>query len=207
MGVCARGGVWVTISCMQPTPRFEEALSYAARLHAEQRRKRTDVPYVAHLLAVTGIVLEHGGDEDEAIAALLHDAVEDQGGAPRLNEIYQKYGPRVAAIVAACTDTDLTPKPPWRARKDAYLEHLATADRSMQLVSAADKLHNVRSLAEDYRTDGEEVWARFNGGREGTLWYYRAVLERLDKLAGTVIIEQLRRAVEDLERLASGHGD
>jgi len=187
---------------MQLTPRFEEALAYAARLHAEQRRKRTDVPYVAHLLSVAAIVLEHGGDEDEAIAALLHDAVEDQGGAPRLAEIHSKYGPRVATIVAACTDTDLTPKPPWRARKEAYLEHLTTADRSTQLVSAADKLHNVRSLAEDYRTAGEDIWARFNGGRDGTLWYYRAVLERLDKLAETSLHDQLRRSIEDLEELA-----
>lgn len=187
---------------MALTPRFEEALLYAARLHAEQRRKRTDVPYVAHLLSVTAIVLEHGGDEDEAIAALLHDAVEDQGGAPRLAEIHQKYGPRVAAIVANCTDTDLTPKPPWRARKEAYLAHLTSADRSTQLVSAADKLHNVRSLVEDYRTAGEDVWARFNGGRDGTLWYYRAVIERLDKLIGTSLHDQLRRAIEDLEQLA-----
>jgi GTP pyrophosphokinase len=187
---------------MTLTPRFEEALAYAARLHVTQRRKQSDVPYVAHLLAVTAIVLEHGGDEDEAIAALLHDAVEDQGGAPRLAEIHQKYGPRVAAIVANCTDTDLTPKPPWRARKEAYLLHLATADRSTQFVSAADKLHNVRSLIEDFRTAGEDVWARFNGGREGTLWYYRAVLERLDKLAGAPLFDELRRAIEDLEQLA-----
>lgn len=192
----------VTILSMTLTARFEEALSYAARLHAAQRRKRTDVPYVAHLLSVTAIVLEHGCDEDEAIAALLHDAVEDQGGAPRLAEIHQKYGPRVATIVAGCTDTDLTPKPPWQARKEAYLAHLTTADRSTQLVSAADKLHNARSLAEDYRTGGEEVWARFNGGRAGTLWYYRAVLERLEKLTGTSLLDQLRRAVEELERLA-----
>jgi GTP pyrophosphokinase len=188
---------------MQLTPRFDEALTYAARLHAFQSRKRTDVPYVAHLLSVTAIVLEHGGDEDEAIAALLHDAVEDQGGAPRLAEILEKYGPRVAAIVANCTDTDLTPKPPWRERKEAYLEHLTTADRSTQLVSAADKLHNVRSLAEDYRTAGEEIWARFNGGREGTLWYYRAVFDRLEKLVGSTIHDQLRRAIEELEQLAS----
>jgi (p)ppGpp synthase/HD superfamily hydrolase len=189
---------------MQPGLRFFDALSYAAQLHADQQRKRSDVPYVAHLLAVTSIVLENGATEDEAIAALLHDAVEDQGGAPRLAEIHERYGDNVARIVAGCTDTDQTPKPPWRARKEQYLDHLASADRSIQLVSAADKLHNVRSLCEDYRTIGESLWQRFNGGRDGTLWYYRAVLERLDKLAGTPLLDQLSRAVAELERLANG---
>ncbi len=187
---------------MQPSPRFSAALAYASELHARQRRKRTEVPYVAHLLAVTSIVLEHGGSEDEAIAALLHDAVEDQGGAPRLAEIRQRFGAAVADIVDGCTDADITPKPPWRERKDKYLAHLPTASRSVQLVSAADKLHNVRSLCEDYRVSGEDVWQRFNGGREGTLWYYRAVLQRLDKLEGTPLIAQLTRAIEEIERLS-----
>jgi len=185
-------------------PRFEDALCYAARLHARQVRKRSGTPYVGHLLAVAAIVIEHGGGEDEAIAALLHDAVEDQGGAPRLAEIRERYGSRVAEIVAACSDTDQTPKPPWRARKEAYLAHLATADRSVQLVSAADKLHNLRSLAGDYRLCGESLWTHFNGGRDGTLWYFRAVHERLDKLHGTQLCEELARAIEELERLVQG---
>jgi (p)ppGpp synthase/HD superfamily hydrolase len=192
-----------TAICMEPTPRFGEALAYAAALHAQQRRKSSDVPYVAHLLSVAAIVLEHGGTEDEAIAALLHDAVEDQGGAQRLAEIRARYGNPVAEIVAGCTDTDQTPKPPWRERKEQYLAHLAHASRSVQLVTAADKLHNVRSLAEDYRTCGEDLWQRFNGGRAGTLWYYRAVSDRLDKLEGTTLHNQLTRAIEELERLAS----
>lgn len=188
---------------MEPSPRFDEALAYASRLHARQKRKRSETPYVAHLLAVASIVIEHGGSEDEAIGALLHDAVEDQGGAPRLVEIHERFGSLVAEIVAGCTDADTTPKPPWRERKDQYLAHLPTASRSVQLVSAADKLHNARSLCEDYRACGEDLWQHFNGGREGTLWYYRAVLERLDKLQGTELIGQLARAVEDLERLAA----
>ncbi len=160
----------------------------------------------AHLLGVTAIVLEHGGDEDEAIAALLHDAVEDQGGRPRLEEIRGRFGDAVAEIVDGCTDADTVPKPPWRERKEAYLAHLPAASRSVQLVSAADKLHNVRSLVEDYRASGEDIWQRFNGGREGTLWYYRAVLQRLDKLVGTPLVEQLERAIVELERLARADG-
>jgi GTP pyrophosphokinase len=187
---------------MESTARFGEALAYAAALHAQQRRKSSDVPYVAHLLSVAALVLEHGGTEDEAIAALLHDAVEDQGGAPRLVEIRERFGDDVAAIVAGCTDTDRTPKPPWRERKEQHLAHLSQASRSVQLVCAADKLHNVRSLADDYRVCGEALWQRFNGGREGTLWYYRAVCERLDKLTSTELTKQLNRAVEELERLA-----
>lgn len=189
---------------MEPTPRFGEALAYAAALHARQRRKRSGVPYLAHLLSVAALVLEHGGTEDEAIGALLHDAVEDQGGAPRLIEIRARFGEGVAEIVAGCTDTDQTPKPPWRERKEQYLAHLALAGRPVQLVCAADKLHNVRSLADDYRVCGEDLWQHFNGGRAGTLWYYRTVSERLDKLAGTELVAQLTRAVEELERLAGG---
>ena len=188
---------------MEPTPRFGEALAYAAALHAQQRRKRSDIPYVAHLLSVAAIVLEHGGSEDEAIASLLHDAVEDQGGAPRLAEIRERFGEDVAAIVAGCTDTDETPKPPWRERKEQHLAHLAHASRSIQLVCAADKLHNVRSLVEDYRDSGEDLWQRFNGGRQGTLWYNRTVSERLNHLTGTPLQAQLTRAVEELERLVS----
>jgi (p)ppGpp synthase/HD superfamily hydrolase len=188
---------------MELGARFHEALVYAAQIHAAQRRKRTATPYIAHLLGVTSIVLEHGGDEDEAIGALLHDAVEDQGGQPRLDDIRRRFGPAVAEIVAGCTDSDTTPKPPWRPRKEAYLAHLPAASRSTQLVSAADKLYNVRSIVEDYRVCGETVWQRFSGGRDGSLWYYRAVFEAFDKLPGTPLLDQLRRAVEELERLAA----
>ncbi|MCX7168598.1 MAG: HD domain-containing protein [Rhodocyclales bacterium] len=136
---------------MTLTARFSEALTLAHHLHGGQVRKGTAVPYVAHVLAVAGIALEHGADEDEAIAALLHDAVEDCGGAPVLADIRHRFGDRVADIVSACSDTDVTPKPPWQARKEAYLAHLKDAPASVRLVSAADKLHNARTILADYR--------------------------------------------------------
>jgi GTP pyrophosphokinase len=187
---------------MSLSPRFESALTYAARLHAGQTRKGTATPYLAHLLAVTGIVLENNGDEDEAIAALLHDAVEDQGGAATREEIRRRYGDRVAEIVDGCTDTDSVPKPPWRARKEAYIAHLASASPSVRLVSAADKLHNARSILMDYREQGEALWGRFTGGREGTLWYYRTLVEKLHPLGPSRIVQELERVVREIERLA-----
>jgi GTP pyrophosphokinase len=187
---------------MEPGPRFREALVYAAELHARQRRKGSGAPYVAHLLGVTAIVLEHGGGEDEAIGALLHDAVEDQGGKPLLEIIRQRFGPAVAEIVAGCTDADTMPKPPWRERKEAYLAHLPAASRSVQLVSAADKLYNVRSIIADYRTHGEEVWTRFTGRRAGTLWYYRALVDAFGKLRDAPLLAEFERAVAELEALA-----
>ena len=136
---------------------FEQALIFATRKHAGQTRKKTQAPYVSHLLIVAGIVLEAGGDEDLAIAALLHDVVEDCGGAPMLKEIRRRFGKRVAHVVEGCTDSDVTPKPPWRERKEEYLKHLRRADQDTRLVSAADKLHNARSILTDYREIGEQV--------------------------------------------------
>ncbi|HEV2093961.1 MAG TPA: HD domain-containing protein [Rubrobacter sp.] len=186
---------------MPYTERFEEALIHAARLHREQTRKGTGVPYVTHLLAVAAIVGENGGTEDEVIAALLHDAPEDAGGEARLEEIRARFGDAVADVVAGCTDTYDDPKPPWRARKEAYLGHLAGAPPSVRLVSAADKLHNARSVLADYRTVGEGLWDRFNGGRDGTLWYYRAVA---DALAGDgPVADELDRVVAKLKALAN----
>jgi (p)ppGpp synthase/HD superfamily hydrolase len=184
-------------------PRFEEALVYAAQLHREQVRKGSGVPYVSHLLGVAGIALEHGASEDEAIAALLHDAVEDQGGAPTLAEIRRRFGDTVADVVAACCDTDVVPKPPWRPRKEAYVAHLASASPSVRLVSAADKLHNARSILTDYRRLGEAVWSRFTGGKEGTLWYYRAVVQAFRAYDPTPLVDELERAVGEMERLGS----
>ena len=182
-------------------PRFEDALVYATQKHSGQMRKSSDVPYVAHVLSVAALVLEAGGDEDQAIAALLHDVVEDCGGAPVLVEIRERFGERVARIVDGCTDTDEDPKPPWRERKEHYLRHLQEGGEDVRLVSVADKLHNVRSIVSDYRRLGEKVWERFTGRREGTLWYYRALLEIY--LAGrrTPQVEELERTVMELERL------
>lgn len=140
--------------------RFRRALVYAAQLHERQKRKGTNRPYIGHLLGVASIVMEYDGDEDEAIAALLHDAVEDQGGQPTLRTIRRKFGVRVAEIVWGCTDADAIPKPPWLARKKSYLAHLqndsSRAAASIRLVSAADKLHNVRQILADYKTVGEK---------------------------------------------------
>ncbi len=184
------------------TARFTRAVAYAARLHARQKRKGTERPYLAHLLGVASIVLEHGGDEDTAIAALLHDAVEDQGGQPRLSEIRRKFGARVARIVDGCTDAYTVPKPPWRERKQKYLQHLPHASAEVHLVSAADKLHNVREILADYRQVGDALWSRFQGGKEGTLWYYRALVGAFRSTGATPLVEELDRVVAELERLA-----
>ena len=189
------------------SPRFDNALAVARQLHAGQVRKGTEIPYASHLLAVAAIVLEHGGGEDEAIAALLHDAVEDRGGAATRGEIRQRFGEGVAAIVDGCSDADTVPKPPWRERKEAYVAHVAAAPPPVRLVSAADKLHNARALLADYRQLGEALWGRFNGGRMGTLWYYRALADAFGAAERTPLTEELERTVAELERLAAIRAD
>jgi (p)ppGpp synthase/HD superfamily hydrolase len=184
------------------TARFRRALVYAARVHARQFRKGTTRPYIGHLLGVTSIVLTHGGDEDEAIAALLHDAVEDQGGKPRLREIRRKFGGHVARIVEGCTDSDVEPKPPWLDRKREYLRHLRRADSSVRLVSAADKLYNARETLEDLRTHRDALWKRFKGGKQGTLWYYREVRKILRRKGPKELAADLERVVRELTRAA-----
>lgn len=188
------------------TPRFEDALTYAARLHSRQVRKGSAIPYVSHLLAVAAIALEHGANEDEAIAALLHDAVEDQGGVETQADIRRCFGDSVAEIVAGCTDTARTPKPPWRKRKEAYVAHVRTASPSVRLVSAADKLHNARTILLDYRRWGESLWDRFQGGRSGTLWYYRALVQAFRQAGDSPLVEELDRVVTELEELAGVGG-
>ena len=158
------------------TARFDEALLLAAEHHRRQLRKGTDIPYVAHLLAVASLTLEMGGSEDEAIAALLHDLVEDGGGPEGLEDIRARFGDDVARIVAACSDTDQEPKPPWRERKEAYIAAIAHKRPDELRVSLADKLHNARAILLDYRTHGEELWARFKAGEGASVrWYYRAL--------------------------------
>lgn len=184
--------------------RFLNAFLFAAEKHAGQARKASTIPYISHLMGVASLVLEAGGDEDLAIAALLHDVVEDCGGAPMLKEVRRRFGKRVARVVDGCTDTDIDPKPPWRERKENYLRHLRKADRDMRLVSAADKLHNVRSILADYRDAGESIWARFNGGRDGTLWYYRVLLDEFLRSKPNRITREFNLAVNDLEMAAKG---
>ena len=184
------------------TPRFEEALVYAARLHAHQTRKGTEIPYISHLLAVTALVLQDGGEEDEVIAALLHDAVEDQGGRETLAEIGRRFGQPVAYIVESCTDADTIPKPPWRDRKENYLSHLRSAPTNVRRVSLADKLHNARSILRDLRLSGHLVWGRFKGGKEGTLWYYRSLVQIFQESGRDYMTEELARVVAEIERLS-----
>ena len=179
--------------------RFNEAFLFAAEKHARQTRKKTGVPYLSHLMSVAALVLEAGGDEDQAIAALLHDVVEDCGGHPLLEEVRHRFGDRVAKIVEGCTDAYTFPKPPWKQRKLDYLEILRSADDDVRLVSAADKLHNVRTILADYRANGDSVFERFSGRRDGTLWYYRAVLEVLHTGKRNRLIEELDRVVTELE--------
>jgi (p)ppGpp synthase/HD superfamily hydrolase len=185
-------------------PRFLRAFQFAAEKHAGQTRKASTIPYIAHLMGVASLVLEAGGDEDLAIAALLHDVVEDCGGAYMLREVRRWWGKRVAKVVDGCTDADTIPKPPWLERKKSYIRHLKKADADTRLVSAADKLNNVRSVLSDYRAIGESVWSRFNGGREGTLWYYRTLLDVFLRHKRNRITRELELAVNELESLAGG---
>jgi len=186
--------------------RLQRAFRYAANKHEGQTRKQTAVPYLSHLMAVTALVLEAGGDEDMAIAALLHDVVEDCGGMPRLREIQRMFGKRVAKIVEGCTDSFVNPRLEWKIRKGDYLKRLTHKDDETRLVSACDKLHNVRTVISDYRKDGESIWKRFNGGREGTLWYYRALSDEFQRRKANRTTRELAIVVADLERTVGTAG-
>jgi (p)ppGpp synthase/HD superfamily hydrolase len=194
----------------QLTARFEAAFRYAAAAHAGQTRKGTPRPYIGHLLSVTALVLEYGGDEEQAIAALLHDAVEAAGGRRRLADIRRRFGRRVARIVEGCSDSfaeNPAERPPWKARKRDYIARIPGEPAEVKLVSAADKLSNVRELVSDLRSDGPATFARFQGGRDGTLWYYRE-LARAFRRGGQSpalarLLDEYDRAVAELRRLAA----
>jgi (p)ppGpp synthase/HD superfamily hydrolase len=205
------------------TDKFNDALVYAARLHREQPRKGKDIPYVGHLLGVASLVLESGGDEEMAIAALLHDAVEDQGGQPRLEEIRKLFGAKVARIVHGCTDSDeIDPacKAPWCERKEKYIAHVEhKADPEVRLVSAADKVHNARAVLSDHYEIGDAVFDRFSGQKQGTLWYYRALVDAFRAAEARDhhpedaaahgrkrLMDELSRVVDELERRSGGRG-
>jgi (p)ppGpp synthase/HD superfamily hydrolase len=187
-------------------PRFLKALQFAAEKHSGQTRKASTIPYIAHLMGVASLVLEAGGDEGLAIAALLHDVVEDCGGVPMQREVERRFGKRVAKVVDGCTDADTDPKPPWRERKERYIRHLKKADADTRMVSAADKLNNIRSIVSDYRAIGESVWSRFNGGRDGPLWYYRTLRDVFLRQKPNRITLEFDLAVKELDSLA-GRGD
>jgi (p)ppGpp synthase/HD superfamily hydrolase len=183
------------------TERFASAMIYAHAVHQGQRRKGTGIPYIAHILGVTALAIEYGADEDEAIGALLHDAAEDGGGEATLAEIRARFGDAVADIVLGCSDSlveDPEDKLPWLERKENYLAHLENASASVCLVSAADKLHNVRSIMLDYREHGADIWQRFLGKRDGTLWYYETVAHVLARRVYSPLTRDLQRAVDEL---------
>ena len=184
------------------TQRFEAALVYACRLHATQLRADGKTPYIAHLMSVAALVLESGGDEDEAIAALLHDAIEDQGGERIRQEIQQQFGDLVTQIVEGCTEI-VQPRLSWRDRKEQYLKQLRHASPSIRRVVLADKLHNVRSLLASLREEGAEVWHRFNSGQTETLWFYRAVWDVLRKEEKNYWIQAYGQVLGELEQIST----
>lgn len=190
------------------TERFDEALGYAATLHRTQTRKGGGgVPYLGHLLSVAGLVIEGGGTEDQVIAGVLHDAVEDQGGAPILVQIRERFGDVVATIVDECSDADVTPKPPWKPRKQAYIDHLSDVSEGTLLVSVADKLDNARAILRDHRLVGDELWQRFSvNDPEQHLWYYSSLLEVFEaRIPDVWLVGELRRVIEELRaRVAQG---
>jgi (p)ppGpp synthase/HD superfamily hydrolase len=190
------------------TSRFTDAFGFAFQVHRKQTKKGSAVPYISHLLEVAGIVLAYGGDEDEAIAALLHDSVEDHPDIASFDAIGKRYGVEVAGIVESCSDASTIPKPPWKGRKEAYIAHLRHADQPVLMVSAADKLVNARAVLKDYREVGDQVWERFNAGKSDQLWYYREVTRALIAAAGDgrarALVEELARVVGELENLCGG---
>jgi len=192
------------INFMKFSSKFFEAIQFAADLHADQTRKGTNIPYLSHLLIVAGYVLDFGGNEDEAIAAVLHDAIEDQGGKSTREQIRTRFGETITRIVDGCSDSDTIIKSPWRMRKENYLKHLLEADDSVLLVSAADKLHNANSILRDYRQIGESIWKRFHGGKEGTLWYYRELVKIFQQRKPGPLTDELARTVNELEKAVSG---
>jgi GTP pyrophosphokinase len=187
------------------TDRFVEAVAAAALIHAGQLRKGTAIPYLSHLLGACAIALDYGANEDEAIAALLHDTIEDGVSTEEARAIVWGFGPEVGRIVEACTQANTHPTPPWRARRTAYLARLAGEDRSVLLVSASDKLHNARSIVRDLRSIGEDLWARFSSAKEDTLWYYRSLVTafRANPAHTPPLIDELDRTVSEMEALAT----
>lgn len=182
---------------------FLHALQFASHIHAEQRRKGGEVPYLSHLMAVSALVMDYGGSETEAIGALLHDAAEDCGGREMLERIRMTFGDKVAAIVDGCTDTFEDPKPDWKPRKEKYIAHLRTASDSVRLVACADKLHNLLSTVRDLREGpGPDYWKRFNSGREDQIWFYRGCLEAFRQRRAPAILGEYEIVFREFEELA-----
>jgi GTP pyrophosphokinase len=179
---------------------FDEAFRYAHAVHATQLRKGTEAPYIGHLMGVASIVLDDGGTEEEAIAALLHDAAEDQGGRDRLEDIRARFGDAVARIVQDCTDSWETPKPPWAQRKQAYVHHAKKLAGPSLRVSAADKVHNAYAILRDLRNTGEEVWTRFSAAPDDVMSYYEGLVRAYREAGGGRLVEELDRIVRGIRR-------
>ena len=198
---------------LQPlTNRFSEALTFAAEIHRHQPRKGTQIPYISHVIGVASIALDYGADEDEGIAALLHDAIEDapdslgpDKAAVVRERILSGFGLRVLDIVEGCTDADVTPKPAWRKRKEDYIAHIADASASMTMVSASDKLHNARAVLKDFRTGGISIFDRFNreAGIAGTIGYYRGLVAAFQSRAPQLVDARLSPLITELARTVS----
>jgi (p)ppGpp synthase/HD superfamily hydrolase len=181
------------------TGSFQDALVYAAQVHEGHARKGgSQIPYLAHLMSVAALVLENGGDEEQAIAALLHDAIEDQGHRTSVQELRDRFGDRVARIVEACSDTDQRPKPPWLGRKQAYIDRMQDEPDEVLLVVLADKVHNARSTAADLRVHGTAVWRRFGGTVDQQLWYYRSLSELFCRRMPGPLADELARLVDEI---------
>lgn len=189
----------------QYSDRLLRAMAVAAQIHGTQVRKHTTIPYLSHLLGACSIALDYGATEDEAIAALLHDAIEDGRPTAAARATVWSFGDEVGRIVEGCTDADTHPNPPWRERKEAYVARLATEDRPVLLVSASDKLHNARSIVRDLSGVGEAVWERFSVPKADTLWYYRSLVTtfRCNPAHTPALIDELDRTVTEMARLAS----
>lgn len=188
------------IECFET--KFEQALVFANRAHAGQKRKYSGAPYIAHILGVTALVLEDGGSEDEAIAAALHDTAEDQGGEARIDEIRQMFGDKISEIVRECSDTLESPKPPWKKRKVNHLKRLQTAMPETIRVMLADKVYNARNLLHGLQDQGDRVWKSFKGGRDGTLWYFREMLAIFRERHSGYLVNELERLVAAIEKIA-----
>jgi (p)ppGpp synthase/HD superfamily hydrolase len=203
------GELWQTKQ-LHLSSRFSSAVDYARILHIE-RRKGTDIPYMAHLLGVAALVMGEAGHadvtEDMVIAALLHDAAEDHGGQLRLDDIEHNFGSDVAQMVESLSDSlaeDSSKKAPWRERKENYLKRLRREQPDVLLISAADKLYNARSILDDYRKIGPEVWKRFKRGRKHQLWYFRELLKVFKAAGKNRIVAELERVTDKLERISAG---
>jgi GTP pyrophosphokinase len=196
-----------TTEVVQLSRNLSDAVELARQVHVRQVRKGTHIPYLAHLLAVAALVLEAGGDESCAIAAVLHDAVEDsEDGEKSLAKIRSQFSEEVAEIVRGCSDTVAQPgqpKPPWRDRKEAYLRHLAEADDRVVLVSLCDKLHNLRAILADLRNCGNALWARFSVGQDQVLWYYRSLVNVFRERRPGALADELARTYEEVCELAA----